>query len=291
MQHLSELQQLIQRTEPARIVIVKAASHHVVDAIIPATERGWVRPIFIDDEKEMETVLGGKLPTDSYQIIDEGDPVRAAQTGVDLVREGTGDILMKGTTSTGVFLKPVVNKETGIRASELLSHVAIVEAPALGRLMVMTDGGMVPQPSKAELPAIIEHARQVAKVIGANPDKVALLSAAETVIGRLPSSVMQAEYAAENDGVEGPISLDIATVASVANEKGYHGNIQGDASILVAPDIVACNTLVKSLVLFGGGAMAGIVCGASVPIVLTSRSASDTEKFASIALALAMVGQ
>lgn len=291
MQHLSELYDLIKRREPAHIVVVKAACEHVVDAIVPAVERGWVHPIFIDDATEMERVLAGRLPAGSYQIIDEGDPVLAAQRGVDLVREGRGNVLMKGTSSTGVFLKPVVNKETGIRASALLSHVAVVEARHLDRLLILTDGGMVPQPGKEELPAIIEHARQVADVIGAARDKVALLSAAETVIPRLTSSVMQAQYAAEHEGMEGPISLDIATFAHIAEEKRYPGNIQGDASVIVAPDIVSCNSLVKSLVLFGEGAMAGVVCGASVPIVLTSRSASDTEKFASIALALALAGE
>lgn len=289
MEHLSELDSLIKRTQPATIVIVKAASAHVVDAIIPATQRGWVRPIFIDERGAMEAVLAGALPAENYQIVDEADPVRAAARGVEIVREGGADILMKGTTSTGVFLKPVVNSTTGIRASQLLSHVAVVEAAALDRLLIFTDGGMVPQPTSTDLPAIIEHARQVADVIGAPRNKVALLSAAETVIPKLASSQMQADYAAANEGVEGPLSLDIATVEAIAKEKGYRGDIQGDASILVAPDIVTCNSVVKSLVLFGEGAMAGVVCGARVPIVLTSRSASDTEKFASIALALAMV--
>lgn len=290
MKQLSDLDALIERDQPAVVVIVKAASDHVVDAVVPATQRGWIRPVFIDDGAAVREVVGDSLEPQCYDIIDEADPVAAAARGVEEVRAGRGDVLMKGTCTSGEFLKPVVNKETGIRASALLSHVAVVQARELDRLLIVTDGGMVPQPRVEDLPAIIDHARRVARVIGADPSKVGLLSAAETVIPRLESAAMQAAYAAEHVGVEGPISLDIATVPAIAKEKRYAGDLQGDASVLVTPDIVTCNALVKSLVLFGGGAMAGVVCGASVPIVLTSRSASDTEKFASIALALAMAG-
>ena len=202
MQTLSEIADLLadRQGKPARIAVVKAASDHVLDAIIPAVEKNWVFPILIDDAEQLKSAIGDRLAPDQYQIIDCDDQVEAAQKGVDLAREGKADILMKGTLPTGKFLKPVVNSETGIRQSDLLSHVAVVENPAIGRLIGLTDGGMVTQPTKEDLPHIIAHGRQVMAKLGVTNAKVALLSAAENVIRSLPSSVMQQEYvAAAND--------------------------------------------------------------------------------------------
>ena len=295
MRTLSEIADLLADREgdPARIAVVKAASDHVLDAIIPAVEKNWVFPILIDDATKLQDLIGDRLSADQYQVIDCADEIAAAQKGVDLAREGAADILMKGTLPTGKFLKPVVNSDTGIRQSSLLSHVAVVENPAIGRLIGLTDGGMVTQPTKEDLPHIIAHGRQVMAKLGVTEAKVSLLSAAENVIRTLPSSVMQHEYVNEADDplLDGPLSLDISLVPEIAAEKGYQGVVQGDASILVTPDIVSGNTLAKSLILFGNGGMAGVICGAKVPIVLTSRSASDSEKYYSIALASLMGGE
>lgn len=292
MQKLSEIAELLagRDGEPTAIAIVKAASHHVLDAVVPAVENGWIYPILIDSSEAINRALNDRIQPGKYEVIDCEDPAEAAQMGVQLVREGRASCLMKGILPTGVFLKPVVNSETGIRASELLSHVAVVENESIGRLVAITDGGMVPAPTAQDLPALIEHGRLVMSKLGVQSPKVSLLSAAENVIRKLPSSVMQAEYveSAGDPNLAGPLSLDISLVPEIAKEKGYTGPIQGDADILVAPDIVAGNALTKSLVLFGGGAMAGVICGASVPIVLTSRSASHDEKYYSIALASVM---
>lgn len=289
MQKLSEIADILANRsgQPARIAVVKAASDHVLDAIIPAVEHSWVSPILIDDKQAILELLADRLPVEALQIIDCPDPEQAAELGVSIIREKKAEILMKGSLTTGQFLKPVVNSQTGIRASDLLSHVAILEVPTLNRLVALTDGGMVLTPTKADLPTLIEHGRQVISKLGVENPKIALLSAAETIIPKLPSSVIQNEYVQEiNDpNISGPISIDIALMPHIATEKGYTGAVQGDADILVTPDIVTGNTVAKSMIIFGGSKMAGIICGAQVPIVLTSRSASDEEKYFSIALA------
>lgn len=275
--------------QPAVVAVVKAADEHVVDCVIRATQEGLIRPILIDSAQAVREVVAGRLPEDSYTVVDIADDTAAATEGVRLVREGEASVLMKGHLSSGAFLKPVVNKETGIRTSPVLSHVMLVENPTVGRVIAVTDGGMVTVPREQDLPAIIDHGVEVMRALGEESPKVALLSAAENVIPRLPSAELQASYAEAHRGdeivVEGPLSIDLALVPDSAAEKGWQGRIQGDASIVVSPDIVSGNVLAKSLAMFGGGKMAGVVLGAAAPIVLVSRSSSADEKYLALVLA------
>lgn len=295
---LAEIELLLagRPTEAGRphVAVVKAADEHVLDCLVHAAEAGYATPVFIDDANAIATILGDRLPADAYEIIDIADPNEAAAEGVRLVREGRCQILMKGHLTSGEFLKPVVNKETGIRTSPLLSHVALLENRDLGRLLAVTDGGMILTPTKEQYPALIEHARQVVAAIGLERPKAALLSMAEQVNPKLESSVLQGEVATEWSDerviVEGPLSTDLALVPASVAEKGWTGKIQGDADIIVGPDIVASNAFSKSLFAFGNGLMAGLVLGASAPIVLVSRSATADEKYFSLLLAIAMGG-
>lgn len=148
---------------------------------------------------------------------------------------------------------------------------------------------MVVEPDKEQLKTITEHGIKVIQGINIEKPKAALLSASENVMKNNDASVWSSELTAEmtnNDFVvEGPISLDLSLVPEIAKEKGYSGNIQGDADIIVTPDIVSGNSLAKSLTIFGDSAMAGLIIGATVPIILTSRSSSSDEKYGSILLA------
>ncbi|MGL5405637.1 MAG: phosphate acyltransferase [Propionibacteriaceae bacterium] len=278
--------------ELLRVAVVKAADEHAIDSVIRAAKAGFVIPVFIDDEEAIINLIDDRLPRGDYEVVNISDANMAAIEGVRLIREGRCQILMKGHLTSGEFLKPVVNKETGIRTSNLLSHVAILENRDLRRLIALTDGGMMLTPTIEDLPALIDHARQVMAAMGNNNPKTALLSMAETVMPKLASSVMQAEYAAsvadQEAVVEGPLSVDLALVPRSAKEKGWQGRIQGDADIIVAPDIVSANAFSKALFVFGNGLMAGLVLGASAPIVLVSRSATADEKYYSLLLAIAM---
>lgn len=295
---LDELPQLVAQTRgqagPVPIAVVKAADTHVLDAVVPAALQGLVRPILIDDEARTRELLAGRLADDTVDFVDIADDVQAAARGVELVRAGQASVLMKGLVSSSTFLKPVVNKETGIRTSPLMSHVAVVDHPSIGRPVAFTDGGMLTVPTAEQYPALVEHAALVMRALGVTTPRTALLSAAENVIPRLPSAQLQAEVSASDWAVdtvvEGPISLDLALSPESVQEKGYRGHIQGNADVVVAPDIVTANATVKALTMFGGGRMAGLVLGASAPIVLVSRSATADEKYSSLLLAALMGG-
>ncbi|WP_250506572.1 phosphate acyltransferase [Bowdeniella massiliensis] len=292
IKRLAELDHLVsRREEPVGIAVVNACDNAVLDSLADLTAAGTIYPLLIDPSPSLPQAAAAHLAKDSYECFTVADDAESAALAVALVREGRAGALMKGHVASGVFLKAVVDRETGIRSSAVLSHVAVLEARELNRLIAVTDGGMMTVPNEEQSEAIIEHGVQVMQALGVSDPKVALLSAAETVIPRLPSAELQARLAAK-DGrditVEGPISLDIALIPGIAEEKDYPGAIKGDASVIVVPDIVTGNVLSKSLIYFGGGAMAGVVLGAACPIILTSRSAGAAEKRYSIELAIAM---
>lgn len=290
---LSQLDDLVKsRTQPVRIAVVKGADAAVIDSLADLVQAGLVHPLLIDSAPELARLAAAQLPSGKYTLVDVPD-AEAPREGVRLVRCGEAEALMKGHVTSGAFLKAVVDREVGIRASRVLSHVAVMQAEHLGRLIAVTDGGMVPVPDADQLEAIVDHGVTVMRALGHDEVKVALLSAAESPIPHLPSAQLQATFAAEPHDflVEGPLSLDIALVPGIAAEKGYDGKIRGDATVVVAPNIVTGNVLAKSLIYFGGGAMAGIVLGASCPIILTSRSAGADEKRYSIQLAMVLSTQ
>lgn len=283
-------------TKKIKIAVVKAANEEVLKSIKRGLNDGIIEPILIDDASEIEGLLKKlSINLEDVKIIDEPNDKEAAKKGVELSREKKVDVLMKGFIGTGDFLRPVVNKETGIRSSSLLSHVAVVYVPKLDRFIAITDGGMVVEPDKEQLKTITEHGIKVMQGINITKPKAALLSASENVMKNNDASVWSSELTSEMISdeflVEGPISLDLSLVPEIAKEKEYPGKIQGDADIIVTPNIVSGNSLAKSLTIFGDSAMAGLIIGATVPIILTSRSSSSDEKYGSILLAQHVMNQ
>lgn len=246
----------------------------------------------IGDEEAIKKHLSEiTIKNASYIIVHAETDTEAAFKGIQLAKEGQVEFIMKGDLQTGTLLKEVVNHETGIRKQKVLSHLALIEVPAYPKLIGVTDGGMVLTPDIEQKKAIIKNASEVMQALGYQKAKFAVLSAAEVVQPKLPASVDAAELTKEFSHapdmiVEGPISLDIALSPEAAGEKRYQGKIQGDTDVLVAPDIVSGNALSKSMTLLAGGKMAGIIVGAEVPIILTSRSSSAAEKRNSLLLAL-----
>ncbi|VTS40852.1 Phosphate acetyltransferase [Streptococcus porcinus] len=280
---------------PINLVAIKAADDEVLACIERAVREKRVFAYLIDDQVTLEEKLQGfTIPKDAYEIVAVGDDQEAAFKGVELVRKGKGDAILKGHISTGKVLKEVVNKETGIRKADTLSHVAVLSMPTLNRLIAITDGGLVLQPDKDTAKTVIENAVGVMASLKLSHLKVALLSAAENLIPKLPSSVLESELAKDYSSktgftVEGPLSIDLSLSPESVKEKNYTGKIQGDADILFAPDIVTGNITSKSLTLFGGSEMAGLIIGAKVPVIITSRSSSFEEKYASLLLSQIMM--
>ena len=297
LRNFNELIEKVRSLSKARrVVVASAADEHSLEAVFHAQKDGIVDPVLVGEKSKILDILsklGVSLPEGGLYDVPEAE--EAAMKSVELIREGKGDFLMKGKLETAQMLKPVVNKETGIGTCKLMSHVAVFQSPHYHKLLVVTDGGMVTYPTLEQKKAIIENAVGVLKSLGYEKPKVGILAAIEKVNPKMPETLesdalyqMNAEEKIKGCVVAGPISLDVALNSDAAEIKGYKNPVAGDADILIVPNIHTGNVLGKSITTLGGGQMAGIVMGARVPIILTSRGSSSEEKYLSLALAAAI---
>jgi phosphate butyryltransferase len=204
---------------------------------------------------------------------------------------------MKGKLETDEMLKPVVNKESGIGTGRLMSLFVIFESPYYHKLLVVTDGGMVTYPTLEQKKAIIENTVGTLEALGYENPKIAVLAAVEKLNPKMPETVdADALYRMNLEGgikgciVAGPVSLDLSLDPEAAAIQGYRSPVAGDADVIIGPNIHTGNALGKSITVLGGGRMAGIVVGARVPVIVTSRGSSSEEKYLSLALAAAVSG-
>lgn len=292
----SSLKARLQETVPQPAVVAAAHDAHTLEAVFHAQRDGLIRPILVGKAKSIRTIahsLGQEIPEED--LVDAEEERTCARISVDLIRQGQGRLLIKGMLPTGNLLRETIQPETGIRASELLSHVAILEVPVYHKLLFLTDGGMVIAPDLPQKRAILHNALSLCRFLGYDSPKTAILCAAETTNPRMPETADAAALKAEGAQgafgpcqIEGPISFDLATDRRAAERKGYHSPVAGDADLLLVPNIVSGNLLGKALYGMAGGTMAGIVLGAAVPITVNSRAATPEEKYNSIAVAAAM---
>lgn len=280
---------LLKRDNKPKLAVVCAHDMHTLEAIQDAVKKGLIKGVLIGYESEILDILAKlRFPTDNLEIIDAKTDQECALAGVTLVREGKVDALMKGKIQTKDFLKAVVNSETGIKESKVLSHIAFHELDSYHKLLAVSDGGMVTYPNAEDKRAMIENAVKIFRKLGYEKPKVAVLAAVEVVNPKMQETVdakMLKEADIPNCIVEGPISYDLTFSKESADIKNYKSPVVGDADLLIVPNIATGNILGKSLVYSAGARMAGIVVGAKVPIVLTSRGSSALEKYYSIILA------
>ena len=275
------------------MAVAGAGDMPVIEAALHAQKENIAEPIFTGDAAKIRELLRQKdaNPSD-YNIVNAAAGAEA-QAAVELVKDGSANLLMKGLIETRDMLRPVVSKENDLRTGKLMSHVVFFgNLPRYDKLIVSTDGGMVMYPTLEDKVGIIENAVDTMLRMGYEKPKVAVLCAIEFVNPKMKESVEAAELKRMNQEgiikncvVEGPISYDIAMDASIARHKGFDCPYCGDFDILIVPDMNAGNILGKSWIVTGGALMGGIIVGAKAPIVLTSRGSSAEEKFYSIALA------
>jgi len=299
---LKDFEDIIKRLKGSsilkKVAVVCAEDLESVKATLKGREDGLLEPLFIG-----KTVIIEDLLTDigkdakKFSIYEAKSPEEAAALGVQLVNEGKADYLMKGKLETGQLLRAVVDRDTGLGTGGIMSHMAIQTIPAYHKMLVTTDGGMILYPTLEQKKAIIENAVNALLRLGYKKPKVGVLAAIEKVNPKMPETIeaaelkkMNQEGKIENCIVEGPISFDLAICSERAISKNYTSEVAGDADILVAPNIAAGNILGKSLVEMAGAKMAGLILGAKVPIVVTSRGSSMEEKYLSLALAAAIAG-
>lgn len=292
----SALKARLCKLSPKAAVVASAHDEHTLQAVFAARRDGLIYPILVGHRDEIRSIaqnLEEELNPD--QVVDAADDAQCAEKSVALIRSGEGAMLIKGMLATGSLLKAVVNRETGIRASQVMSHVAILDVPSYHKLLYVTDGGMVVAPNLEQKRHILQNAVDFCRFLGYDCPKVSALCAVETVTPAMPETLDAAalKEAGERGDfglcvVEGPISLDLATDSAAAAVKGYHSPVAGDADILLTPSIAAGNLLGKSLYGLAGGEMAGVVLGAQVPITINSRGATAEEKYWSILICAAM---
>ena len=280
-----------------KLIAVSADDAHTLEAVMQATKDGIVEPSFIGDAEAIRATLK-ELGEDSslYPVYQEPDFDKAAELGVRLIREGKGDFLMKGRLETSQILRAVVNEDHGLGTGGVMSHVAVNDVPAYHKFLITTDGGMNVAPNFNMKLGILVNTVNMLRALGYENPKVAVLANSEKVDPKIPESVeagklkeMYVRGEIRNCIVEGPVALDIALVKAHAEVKHFESPVAGDADIILSPNIFTSNTLGKSLTEMAGAKMAGLIVGAKVPIILTSRGSSSEEKYNSIVLAAAVV--
>lgn len=292
-QNFAELIGTIQSNSTVkRLVVAAAQDEHTLEAVFRARRDKIVDPYLIgnpDKIREIMNTLGESLPAD--HIIAASSETEAARIAVDAIRAGKADILMKGKIETADLMRAVINKEQGLRTKGIMSMVVFHEMPSYHKLLAVTDGGMVMYPNLDEKKMIVINAVDTMVSMGYDCPKVAVLAAVEKVNPKMPETVdadllrqMNRRDEISNCVIEGPLSYDIVMSPESAAIKGFHSPVVGDADLLVVPNITTGNVLGKCLQYSAGAKMAGIIVGAQVPIVLTSRGASSEEKYLSLAL-------
>ena len=295
LKKLSDLGSIVQKDPGKRLVLAAAQDKYSLNAVMNAANDGVIEPILIGDKELICTIakLGG-FNMEGIVIIDEPDPEVAVELAVKMANRGEVDILMKGMVGTSTLLKAVLNKEWGLRTGNLLSHFALFEVETYHKLIAVTDVAMNIAPNLQEKISIVNNSVACLNKLGIPNPKVAVLGAVEMVNESMAATLDAALLSKMNQRdqirnciIDGPLAFDNAISYESAKHKGIRSEVAGDTDLLLMPDIEVGNVLYKSLVFFAQAKVASVILGASVPIVLTSRSDSEQAKYDSIILAAA----
>lgn len=285
------------KSHPKKQISVAAAQDPtVLKAVSEAKKLGIADYILIGDEKGIKTLARDfEIEIEEDKIYNEPKDLNAIKKAVQLVSSNKADILMKGMTHTDDFLRGVLDKETGLRTGKIMSHVNVLESSALGRLLFVTDGAMNIAPDLDTKCSIILNAIYLANIFDIKNPKVAVTTAVELANPKMQSTIDAAVLAKMSQRgqfsgkiIDGPFALDNAISPWAAKHKGITGPVAGKADIIIVPSIEAGNMLGKAHVYLTGNSLAGVVVGASAPIVLTSRADTSKSKLNSIATAILM---
>lgn len=276
-----------------RTAVVHPCDELSLSGALAAGDREIIQPVLIGPKAKIEATaaqIGRDLA--GVEIIDTPHSHAAAETAVALARAGSVDMLMKGKLHTDELLRPILNKETGLRTERRLTHVFALDVPHYPKPLLVSDAAINIAPSLQVKRDIIQNAIDLALAMGISRPKVAILSAVETVTATLPSTLDAAALCKMADRgqitgglLDGPLAFDNAVSKTAAETKGITSAVAGEADILVVPDLEAGNMVAKQLIYLAGAEAAGLVLGARVPIVLTSRADGVLSRLASAAMA------
>jgi len=286
------------RAAPARVAVVNAAQRIVIETVRDAARDGLIAPLLVGRPPEIDAICR-EVDWDpgANAIVPAGDEAHAAATAVRLVRERAADAVMKGRIHTDVFMRALLDRDAGLRLpGRRVSHLFLAHVPTYPKCLGITDAAVNIAPDLRAKGEILQNAIDFFHVLGVERPKAAALSAVETVNPDIPSTVDAACLAVMAERgqirgatVEGPLAFDNAISRLAAREKGIASDVAGEVDVLLAPDLVSGNMLVKNLEYLAGALAAGIVLGLRVPVVLSSRA--DPPAARRVALALARLAR
>ena len=281
--------------EPIPVAVCHPCSKEALEGAVDSARANLIDPILVGPEAKIRALAESlKLDINPYRLVDALHSHEAAAKAVALCRSGEAEALMKGSLHTDELMAAVVPSATGLRTERRISHVFAMDVPTYPRPLFITDAAINIYPTLEDKVHILKNAIQLAHALNIQRPKVAILSAMETVNPKIPGTVEAAALCkmAERGQIEGalldgPLAFDNAVSKEAALIKGIHSPVAGEADILLVPDLEAGNMLAKQLAYLGNADSAGIVLGARVPIILTSRADSAEARLASCAVAVA----
>ena len=278
---------------PLRAAVVHPCDQASLGAVIEAASLGLIEPILVGPEQKIGAIAAAlKADLSQFRIVNAAHSHDAADKAVALVRAGEAEALMKGSLHTDEVMGAVVRRDGGLRTARRLSHCFVMDVPRHDSPLIITDAAINIAPTLEDKRDIVQNAIDLARALRIQNVKVAILSAMETVNPKVPSTIEAAALCKMADRgqitgavLDGPLALDNAIDLGAAKVKNINSPVAGQANVLVVPDLEAGNMLAKSLTFLADADAAGIVLGARVPIILTSRADSHITRLASCAVA------
>ncbi len=277
----------------AKTLVVHPCDESSLRGAVEAAEMGLIIPILVGPAAKINTVAQKQgLDISEFEVVDAGHSEDAAVKAVELIHAGQGELLMKGSLHTDELMRAVTSATKGLRTARRISHVFVMDVPSHPTTLFITDAAINIFPDLDVKRDIVQNAIDLFTQVGLGTPRVAILSAVETVTSKIPTTIQAAALCKMADRgqitggiLDGPLAFDNAVDVEAARIKGIRSEVAGKADILIVPDIEAGNMLAKNLSFLAGADAAGIVLGARVPIVLTSRADSVRTRLASCAVA------
>jgi phosphotransacetylase len=282
-----------QALPPVPTAVAYPCEASAITGAVEAAQNKLIVPILVGPAGKInETAKAAGVSLAGLEVVDVAEPHAAAERAVAIVREGKAEVLMKGSLHTDELLGAVVSREKGLRTGRRISHAFLMDVPTYHKVLIVTDAAINIAPVLEDKVDICQNAIDLAISLGRDKPKVAVLAAVETVNSKMPATLDAAALCKMADRgqikgglVDGPLAFDNAISKEAATTKGIKSEVAGDPDILLAPDLEAGNILAKQLSFLANADSAGLVLGARVPIILTSRADSVRSRIASCAVA------
>lgn len=273
------------------VAVAGGAERTVLEALRIACDRGWVEPVVVGRESDIRRVAAEcAVSLHGFTILDADDPARAATAQV---RSGRARMLMKGQVPTPLLLRALLDPDSGLRTGRVICQVVLMEIRPASKRFLLADTGICIQPTLEQKADILRSTVEVARTLGVDVPRIAVLAASETVADSMPETLDAAELqrrgqAGEFAGclVQGPLSFDLAYAADAADKKRIQGSVVGAADVLLFPNLLSANLVVKAVMYTADCRFGGVLCGAACPVVFMSRADTTTTRQNSLALAL-----